>query len=303
MRAPRALPGGRLDAQNGTFILGRVLSGRAIPLSSYQTMCSCIYHMNHWSAWRGEVRTWGFSMAAPTLDRRLYLALHRLGMMGTEEKQLLARLISPGMQILDVGANIGLYALWMAKCAGDAGRVFTFEPVPQLFDCLVESCRRSGGPKVECLNLALGAADGSAVIYERAFNSGDGRMGASNRAAHEVRVEVRRLDNVLPGQRFDFIKIDAQGFELNVLRGMERALDVSRDAPIWFEYWPRGLAAAGTEPASLVAFLNHRGYRIYSPAPGDTFVAVRPDADEMVRHSRRRPWGHSGNFLAARRPP
>ena len=266
-------------------------------------MRSLIYHLNHWRGWRGEMRTWGFTMTAPTLDRRLYLALHRLGVMGTDERQLLSRLISPGMQILDVGGNIGLYALWMAKCAGDDGRVFTFEPVPLLFDALVESRRRNGSTQVECLNFALGPADGTAVIYERAFNSGDGRMSASDQAAHHVHVEVRRLDNVLPGQRFDFIKIDAQGFELNVLRGMGRALEISRDAPIWFEYCPRFLAAAGTEPASLLAFLSDLGYRIYAPAPGDRFVEVRPDVQEMVRYSQLRPWGYSGNFLAAQRQP
>jgi FkbM family methyltransferase len=264
-------------------------------------MRSILYDINHWRGWRTRVPVWGFGMTAPTLDRRIYLVLHRVGLMGADEKKLLTRLVVPGMQVLDVGANVGLYSLWVAKCAGEKGRVVAFEPVPLLFEGLAESCKRSGLSNIECMNFALGTDDGAALMVERAFNSGDGRMSAAGSVAREVRVEVRRLDSLLPGRTFDLIKIDVQGYELNVLRGMEKALEGNRQVRILFEYWPDGLRAAGTNPADLIAFLQGKGFSLYADAPQDRFVEVRPD--ELTRHMQVRPWGASGNFLAARSAP
>ena len=79
---------------------------------------SLIAAFNRLPVWRQRLRVWGFTVTAPTFDRWLYLWMHRAGRMGREEAAFFQRVIRPGMQVADVGANIGLYSLLLARCDG-----------------------------------------------------------------------------------------------------------------------------------------------------------------------------------------
>ena len=83
-------------------------------------------------------------------------------------------------------------------------------------------------------------------------------------------VRVERLDQILAGERVDFIKLDVQGWELEVFRGMEGLLHASGNAAlaIFFEFWPQGLRDAGSDPEALLRFLAERGFTIHRPKGG-----------------------------------
>src|SRR5688500_13704019 len=83
---------------------------------------------NQLPLWRGECTVWDFRFTAATFERWLYLRLHRLGRMGRDECAALRKIVRPGMTILDVGGNLGLYTLLLSRLVGPAGRVVTFEP-------------------------------------------------------------------------------------------------------------------------------------------------------------------------------
>lgn len=68
---------------------------------------SLLYDLNHAPIWQRGIRVWDRRIRAASLDRLVFLALHRAGLMGKEEMPLLGKLVEPGMKILDVGANIG----------------------------------------------------------------------------------------------------------------------------------------------------------------------------------------------------
>src|ERR1019366_3383573 len=108
--------------------------------------------------WRREQTVWGGRMRAETFDRTLYLWLHRLGLMGASERAALRRLVRPGMTVVDVGANLGLYSVFLARQVGPAGRVVSFEPDPDLFALLRGNCAANAAANVEAYNMALGAA-------------------------------------------------------------------------------------------------------------------------------------------------
>ena len=93
-------------------------------------MPSLLFELNHAAIWQRAIKVWDRRIRAASLDRLVFLALHRTGLMGKEEAELLKKLVNPGMQILDVGANIGLYTLLLSRLTGEAGRVFAFEPEP-----------------------------------------------------------------------------------------------------------------------------------------------------------------------------
>jgi FkbM family methyltransferase len=223
---------------------------------------SLLYDFNHAPIWRRGLNVWGCRIRAASLDRLVFIALHRAGFMGREEAPLLEKLVEPGMQILDVGANIGLYTVLMARLTGDAGRVFAFEPEPDLFSVLCENCAANEAVNVTPFRCAAGDANGRATFQRATFNSGDNRLGASKPGAQSIEVDVARLDDVLPVQTIQFIKLDVQGHEVAALTGMQQLLASSPEVRVLFEFWPAGLWAAHTSPELLFKFFHERGFFI-----------------------------------------
>jgi len=213
--------------------------------------------VNGWRLWRGECSFWGLRFAGYSFERWLYLRMHRLGRMGRDERATLERLVRPGMTVLDIGGNIGVYTVLLSRLVGPTGRVITFEPDPDLFSCLQANCARNGCANVEAHNLALGRQADRLVLRRLTLNSGDNTLGrgGSTHFRSEVAVEVAALDALLPALKPDLVKIDVQGWELEVLRGMERLLAGSPAPSLLLEFWPEGFRRAGYTAEDLVRFL------------------------------------------------
>lgn len=220
---------------------------------------------NRLSLWRHRVRVWGFTLSAPTFDRSLYLWLHRLGRMGRNEREYFSKVIRPGMHVVDVGANIGLYSLLFAKLVGPEGRVFSFEPDELMVQALRENIVANGVGHAEVFACAVGATAGQAVLQRNALNSGDNRMGESQTLLHSdhATVPVRALQDALHGRRVDFIKMDVQGWEGEALRGLAGLLDANPGLQIYFEFWPYGLEKAGTTIPRLAEILRNLGLHVW----------------------------------------
>jgi FkbM family methyltransferase len=229
---------------------------------------------NQLSCWRGECEVWGLRFSSATFERWLYLRLHRLGRMGRDESAALGRIVRPGMTVLDVGGNLGLYTLLLSRLVGPAGRVVSFEPDPDLFALLQRNISLNGCTNVEAHNLALGRQHDRLVLRRMILNSGDNTLGAggSGLFRREIETEVVALDEYLPSLQPDLVKIDVQGWELEVLRGMERTLAAIPAPALYLEFWPEGFRRAGCTAEDLVDWLHARGYHLHlagTPAPLD----------------------------------
>jgi FkbM family methyltransferase len=212
---------------------------------------------------RREVRVWGGRFSGTSFDRLLYLYLHKGHVLGRHERALLERHIKPGMTVLDVGANLGLYTYTLSRLVGDAGQVCAFEPEPALFQCLERNCAANGLRNVRLFNAAVGDASGTATISHSPVNSGDNRVWG-DAAGTGPSVRIVTLDEALGATRPDFIKMDVQGYELKALRGMTRIL---RDTPrlmVYLEFWPFGLRSVGDDPSSLLDLLTAESFALYS---------------------------------------
>ena len=137
--------------------------------------------------------------------------------------------VEPGDSVLDIGANVGLTALRLASRVGSRGRVRAFEPNPTMLRYLRESIQRSKLQDiVEVLPYALGRVGGTATLRVPFGNAGMGSLALDcEDVAEEHVVNVVRLDDVWKGQRpprIDFIKIDVEGFESDVLEGARRTI-------------------------------------------------------------------------------
>ena len=257
---------------------------------------SLLYNFNHAPLWRRELGVWNRRMRAASLDRLVFLGLHRLGWMGQEEALLLRQLVRPGMQVVDVGANVGLYSLLLAQLTGKSGRVYSFEPEPNLFATFAGNCATNLADNVVPFQCALGASKGRSAFRRSSLNSGNNSLGENSAGADCVEVEVARLDDVLPVRTVDLIKLDVQGHELAALKGMTDVLASSPNVLLLFEFWPAGLRAAGTTPEELLTFLGERGFLIQeteAEVPRDL-----QDAGRLIRELGRN--GYT-NLLASRK--
>lgn len=131
----------------------------------------------------------------------------------------LARGLRPGWRCIDVGANVGYFTLLMALVTG--AEVEAWEPTIDCAAALQATVRMNGLKRsVSIVPFAAGAEDGVADIYRNLSNYGSVTMleAFAEQGAEAQQIEVRRLDN--QASRFDFIKIDAEGYEPQVWRGM-----------------------------------------------------------------------------------
>lgn len=261
-------------------------------------LSSALAAFNRLPLWRRHMPVWGFRMQAPTFDRWLYLFLHRINRMSREEHHLLPHLVRPGMHVADVGSNLGLYTLELARLAGPTGRVYAFEPDPLMFAALRENLAANRATNVETFACAIGAEPGELLLQRSAFNSGDNRIGSHTGTAlhsEQIAVPVRPLHQALADRPVDLIKMDVQGWEGAALRGMGPLLDANPALQIYFEFWPHGLQRAGTSVEALAALLHRYGLSVCTLAADGT--ATPTQLAEVARTLR----GQAYTNLLARR--
>ena len=127
----------------------------------------------------------------------------------------LADHIRPGSTVLDVGAHIGSITVPMARLVGPAGRVYAFEPQRKIFSELVHNLRLNGLGQAVPLRYAVGAEN--AIVEMDPALTEEGRVAVGKGGD---RAELRTLDS-FGFSDVSLIKIDVEGFELEVLRGAE----------------------------------------------------------------------------------
>jgi len=143
------------------------------------------------------------------------------------------KIIKPGMVCIDVGANQGFYTILLSRQVGSQGRVYAFEPVSSEFRKLQQNLSLNHCPNVVSEKVAIGAAEGTARMIVCLDGHGSRSSLCSPPADVKARTKVERvplttLDSYSRSQgipRIDFIKIDVEGGERDVLRGGEEVLD------------------------------------------------------------------------------
>jgi FkbM family methyltransferase len=229
------------------------------------SLIGALVRLNGLPVWKREVRVWDRRFAAVSLDRLLNLCLHRLRVMGRADAAFLRAVVRPGMRVVDIGANQGLYTLLLSAIVGASGSVVAFEPDPELFEVLSYNCRTNSARNVCLYAVALGSTTGPATLARSLLNAGDNRLASGQRSevVRRVQIMVATLDEIFGDSHVDFIKMDVQGWEWEALKGMARVLEVNTSLGIYFEFWPYGLTNAGCDPVALLNYLSERGFLIY----------------------------------------
>jgi FkbM family methyltransferase len=181
------------------------------------------------------------------------------------EQRVLERLIAslkPGDVVFDIGANVGLYTVLLAKVVGEGGLVIAFEPESQTYAHLVDNLKLNSLTNVRCFRKALGERNGWARL-----SSGDVIGGASLVHAHEGDgtgevVDLIQGDQLVGGENLPLpraVKIDVEGYEHAVIQGLGRTLAQQACELVCCEVHPARLPPE-TKPETVAELLTSLGF-------------------------------------------
>lgn len=153
----------------------------------------------------------------------------RSGRFVTDEAEfvMLDSWVRPGDCVIDIGANIGHYTCRLSELVGKEGRVFSVEPIPETLEVLSSNVSRLTARNVTILNVAASESAGIVGMSIPKFDTGldNYYMAQISDEAAELNVAAIRIDALEIRGPVSFVKIDAEGHEMSVLRGMRRLLE------------------------------------------------------------------------------
>jgi FkbM family methyltransferase len=177
-----------------------------------------------------------------------------------EELDFLRAHTAAGGVFVDIGANVGTYAMVLARHVGTSGKVIAVEPHPVAHARLAFNRAASGFAQVMLVAAAAGASDGELLIETDGDNLGASHIVSGPSSIRAIRVPSLRLERILNDagvSKVDALKIDIEGFEDRVLTGF------FRDAPP--ALWPRGVVIEHLSKDEwlddCIADMRARGYR------------------------------------------
>jgi len=147
--------------------------------------------------------------------------------------------VRPGMTVVDVGGHIGWQTVLMSRMAKKNGSVWAIEPSMRNAQFLKANIEMNGCKNVKVLDMAAWDAEIVMDLYLSPANTGDHNF-IEDCSRKTVSVQTMKLDTI---GRADFVKIDAQGSELAILRGARGLIENSPNLKMVVEYWPKGLSA------------------------------------------------------------
>jgi FkbM family methyltransferase len=181
-------------------------------------------------------------------------------------QKLLRQILSPGDTYIDVGANYGIHALLATKCVGEEGRVYCFEPNPPTFDVLKVHKVINHRENMLLFHMGLSDAEGELTL-SGADHAGTFTFRAVGDATHATQVQVRVGDEVLhdcPARGKILVKIDTEGFEHHVLKGLKEFRKRPNVAFV-VEITDAWLRETGSSAAELFEDMRADGYHAYHP--------------------------------------
>ena len=196
----------------------------------------------------------------------LALSISHYGTYEELESKIMEEKIEMGNIVVDVGANIGLHTLNMARIVGNTGQVFAFEPDPSNFEILRKNVKINNYQNIILEQKAVGDKHGRTTLYQSDHPGKHRIFPQTEQAKSQVQVELTNLDNYFDSDMIDkinFIKIDVEGLEFSVLKGMKNILKNSKKIKILFEFMPENTMEVGFTPIELLNYLTSNNFKLY----------------------------------------
>ncbi len=182
-----------------------------------------------------------------------------------DEIKFVRKLLKPGMKVIDIGANYGTYSMNIAKLIGGNGKLWAFEPSSFCRSYLAKSIEVNGFNNIVLSSAGLSDTKRKAILVSEA-NTELGHVASSDsEEAHGESIDLETLDNCMQEYDWtviDFIKMDAEGEEANILKGSQRLLNEL--SPLVMYEYKHGIEVN----ESLISDFGDLGYESYKLIPG-----------------------------------
>lgn len=222
----------------------------------------------------------------PVVSGALFFGVYEKG-----ETAFVQRTLRSGMTVLDVGANVGYYTALAARRVGPNGRVIALEPDPESFEYLQQTIAANEVGNVDAFQCAAADHEAKMTLYISKDNRGDNRLYEPDPKWPKVTVNARPADDILKEADVgpvDFIKIDVQGFEASVIKGLQNTIGQSEELMLLAEFWPKGLRDAGGDPKEFLESLGDYDLQLHELTPKGELVELTDFDDLIARHQGRR---------------
>jgi FkbM family methyltransferase len=173
-----------------------------------------------------------------------------------KEIQIIQNIVNKNNSSIDLGANVGIFTKVLAECSK---HVYALEPDPENFRQLQENMKPY--KNVSLYNMAASNITGFETLHRSLINNGMHRLYESVLCAGGSRIQVKTItvDDLIIQQekveKIDFIKMDVEGFEYFVIRGMTELIE--RDKPVIIsEFHPDSIRESGANPKLIYILMT-----------------------------------------------
>jgi len=209
-----------------------------------------------------------FDVVVPTVESGLleYISRHGFENIEADVVAVIKAHVQPGAATVDVGSNIGVHALTLAATVGPSGTVACFEPTPHIATALRRTLRLNGfSDRTKVYSEAVTDKTGQ-VTFHRAHHGAKSSIFSlpDHMTAEEIQVPATTLDErITRGSRVDFIKIDVEGAEPNVWRGMRRIIAENPELQIALKWSSSEFRRSGCDPTAFMHDICSSGFQPY----------------------------------------
>ena len=195
------------------------------------------------------------------IGKKFYPYIYEKYKLFTEKKTLLqlASFIKTGSLVLDIGANVGVYTKIFSNAVGPKGKVIAIEPEPINIKILTSIFQNS---ESNVLIVKAAASDKNEKLFltQNNFNPAGSYISNNGLPIQGVTVDELALNIKIP---VSLIKIDVEGLEFSVLKGMENILKNNKKIKILFEFMPKNTMEAGFIPIELLNYLTSYDFKLF----------------------------------------
>ncbi len=183
-------------------------------------------------------------------------------------------MVKPGDVILDIGANTGMYSIFLSGIIGESGKIYAFEPDTETFQILLDNLKINSCSNVTAFNLALSDKESTIEMISEATNDAHLKTGDAFRYIKEVTdgepnpggksmkaVRLDGMNEIRNSEKINFLKVDVEGAELLVFKGAAETLRRFKPTII-FELNGQLTSRFEYKPIEVLLLLHELGYSL-----------------------------------------
>ena len=200
--------------------------------------------MNNFANYIGEVKAKHGVFSFCHFDEFIGLSMREYGEFSEIELSLMLKFIMKDDVVFDIGANIGAFTVPFAKKVGDFGEIYSFEPQKLIYEILHENVNKNKLKNVKVFNIGVGKKEEELELndidYSKVGNFGgvsfkyESSSFTKNIKNKKYKVKVKNLDQLTEIKKCNFIKMDVEFMELEILTGGKNFLKKFRPI-LWIE--------------------------------------------------------------------